>query len=102
MPKVQYPSSIKEFRSISCCTLLYKLISTKRLQGEIDDIVDTGKAAFMPGRVITGIYQRQTGSMGNEVPLQRLILTYFSLLLCTVQGIQWQGVIRLPRKWSLN
>lgn len=84
MPKVQYPSSIKEFRSISCCTLLYKLISkvlTKRLQGVIDDIVDTGQAAFMPGRVITGIYQQQTGSMGNEVLLQRLILTYFSPLM---------------------
>lgn len=54
--KVQNPSSIKEFRPISCCTILYKIIFellTKRLQTVMDNLVDHGEAAFAPGRVIT-------------------------------------------------
>jgi len=56
VPKVQQSMFIKEFRPISCCTTLYKIISkilTKRLQSVVDSVIDPGQAGFIPGRVIT-------------------------------------------------
>ncbi|XP_070004802.1 uncharacterized protein [Nicotiana sylvestris] len=56
VPKVQNLARIPEFRPISCCTILYNIISkilTHRMQEGMNDIVDPGQSTFVPGRVIT-------------------------------------------------
>ncbi|XP_075108858.1 uncharacterized protein LOC142180704 [Nicotiana tabacum] len=55
IPKTANPTIIKEYMPITCCTVLYKLISkilAARLQKVIDGIICEAHAGFIPGRKI--------------------------------------------------
>jgi hypothetical protein len=56
IPKVDHPETVKEFRPISLCTVIYKVIAkclVNRLRPILGDIISINQSAFMPGRLIT-------------------------------------------------
>ncbi|KAL0445137.1 UNVERIFIED_CONTAM: hypothetical protein Slati_2236400 [Sesamum latifolium] len=55
IPKVQNPTLVAEFWPISCCNVLYKVITkiiVQRLSGVLDDLISPSQNAFVPGRSI--------------------------------------------------
>jgi len=53
LPKVPNPSSIREYRPIACCIVLYKLIAkvlANRIQKVIASVISETQAGFIPGR----------------------------------------------------
>lgn len=54
--KVKKPKKIADFRPISCCNIIYKVISkilARRLRGVLGKIVHMNQSAFIPGRQIS-------------------------------------------------
>ncbi|KAL2251988.1 UNVERIFIED_CONTAM: Retrovirus-related Pol polyprotein from type-1 retrotransposable element R2 [Sesamum indicum] len=55
IPKVHTPMSVNDFRPISCCNVLYKVITkllVQRLSMVLDKLISPCQTAFIPGRSI--------------------------------------------------
>jgi hypothetical protein len=52
IPKTKTPASLKEYRPISLCNVIYKVVS-KCLVNRLRPLLQT-QSAFIPGRMITG------------------------------------------------
>lgn len=53
IPKVDHPESLKEFRPIALCNVVYKLITkviANRLKGHLNKIISSAQCSFIPGR----------------------------------------------------
>ena len=51
IPKVQHPESLKDYRPISLCNVLYKVVSkclVNRLRPLLDDVISENQSAFIP------------------------------------------------------
>ncbi|KAA3486788.1 reverse transcriptase [Gossypium australe] len=56
IPKVQKPFTLVNFRPISLCTFLYKIVAktiANRLQDVMGQCIDMAQSAFVPGRLIS-------------------------------------------------
>jgi hypothetical protein len=75
IPKTKNPTSLKDFRPISLCNVIYKVVAkclANRLRPLLQEIISETQSAFIPGRMITdnaiiafeSIYALQQGSKG--------------------------------------
>jgi hypothetical protein len=56
IPKINHPESLKDFRPISLCNVIYKVVSkciVNRIRPMLQDIILTSQSAFISGRMIT-------------------------------------------------
>ncbi|KAA3455882.1 reverse transcriptase [Gossypium australe] len=56
IPKTASPTNLKNFRPISLCTTIYKIITksvANRLKKVLEECIDDSQSAFIPGRLIT-------------------------------------------------
>lgn len=55
IPKEKHPTSMNDFRPISCCNTTYKCISkilARRIKGVLPSLISPSQTAFIPGRLI--------------------------------------------------
>ncbi|KAM6571204.1 hypothetical protein CsatA_015284 [Cannabis sativa] len=81
VPKTKAANNMKDFRPISLCNVLYKIVSTvlvRRLQPWLDSIVHSSQSAFIRGRRITD----------NAMVAYELLHNLESIMLM----IEWSGI----------
>ena len=125
VPKVPNPSSLNDYRPISCCKTIYKCLSkilANRLKRVLPSLIDDAQSAFIQGRSITdnillaqellrNYHRKDTSTRcAIKVDLRRAFDTVrweFLLDMLVLMGfpplfINWIGVCITSPKFSIN
>jgi hypothetical protein len=76
IPKHDQPETLKDFRPISLCTVMYKVIAkclVNRMRPMLDKIISVNQSAFVPGRLIIDNAQTKKpwwGRIQGHAPVQ--------------------------------
>ncbi|KAA3462361.1 reverse transcriptase [Gossypium australe] len=108
IPKVSQPTALVNFRPISLCSVIYKLVTktiANRLQTVIGGCIDKAQSAFIPGRLISDnvilayellhtFRQKQTGKKGYMAVKLDMSKAY--------DRVEWGFVMQVMRKMGFS
>ncbi|KAL8143934.1 hypothetical protein V2J09_016966 [Rumex salicifolius] len=103
--KVASPEMVSQFRPISLCNVIYKMITkilSKRLQPLMDKLVSPMQSSFIPGRELVHSMNRKTGRKGWFIMKLDLEKAYDCLRiiqskLCSDSSYVWRSIL-----WALE
>uniref|UniRef100_A0A8I6WH21 Reverse transcriptase domain-containing protein n=1 Tax=Hordeum vulgare subsp. vulgare TaxID=112509 RepID=A0A8I6WH21_HORVV len=105
IPKVQHPSSLKDFLPISLSNVIYKIVSkcmVNHLRPLLTELISENQSAFIPGRLISDnsiiafecLHHIQTSAGGNNFCAYKLDLSK------AYDPIDWVFLARALLKWG--
>ncbi|KAH9663932.1 reverse transcriptase domain-containing protein [Citrus sinensis] len=107
IPKTQKPRKVSEFRPISLCNVIYRIVSktmANRLKQILDDIISPMQSAFVPSRLITDnviiayeCLNKIRQSKGNREGLVDISKAYDRIEWVFVKGVMQK--LGFPKKW---
>ncbi|KAL5575510.1 hypothetical protein UlMin_017209 [Ulmus minor] len=107
LPKVKNPTRITEFRPISLCNVIYKIISkmlANRLRRVMGTVISEEQSAFIPGRLIT-----DNAIIGFEslhaIKWQKSKKNYLALKLDMAKAydrVEWEFIQRMMTKLGFS
>ncbi|KAK4392724.1 hypothetical protein Sango_2050200 [Sesamum angolense] len=104
VPKSEHSPSVADYRSISCCNVIYKVITkiiADRLSPALEQLIDSSQAAFVGGRNITdNIFLAQ--EMVRQYSRKR-ISPHFTInidLQKAFDSVSWTFLSRVPHGYS--
>ncbi|KAL0402454.1 UNVERIFIED_CONTAM: hypothetical protein Slati_4275300 [Sesamum latifolium] len=106
IPKVQMPARVSEYRPISCCNVLYKVITkliVKRMQTVLHLLIDSLQNTFVPGR-----------SIANNILLAQELLAGYNQVKrpprCTIKvdlkkaydSVEWDYLLEVLKSFNFS
>ncbi|XP_039033520.1 uncharacterized protein LOC120169447 [Hibiscus syriacus] len=91
VPKIPNPSAVKDYRPISCCSVIYKIITkiiVRRLTDFLPDIITLNQTAFIKGMII----------IDNSLLAQEMVKGYGRKSISPSLPIRYLGIPLVTRK----